>query len=175
VMSLEYGASFSLPVRINRCGVLAGAGQFGRADQGIFSYWIHSWKRGHPLRYIGFDGKGHQVRDCLHPSDLAEMILLQIKAGMDPEKPSIQNLSGGVERSYSLRQLSNWCADRFGPVAVESEGSDRPNDLPWMVLDSQRAKRAWNWEPKVDAEEIFEEIARHAEEHPDWLDLSSPS
>ncbi len=26
------------PVFVNRCGVLAGAGQFGRADQGIFAY-----------------------------------------------------------------------------------------------------------------------------------------
>ena len=38
---LEYGNSFDFPVWINRCGVLAGAGQFGKADQGIFSYWIH--------------------------------------------------------------------------------------------------------------------------------------
>ena len=35
---LEYGECFDFPVWINRCGVLAGAGQFGKADQGIFSY-----------------------------------------------------------------------------------------------------------------------------------------
>ena len=34
---LEYGECFGFPVWINRCGVLAGAGQFGKADQGIFS------------------------------------------------------------------------------------------------------------------------------------------
>ena len=56
---------------MNRCGVLAGAGQFGRADQGIFAYWVNSWLRGRPLRYLGFGGQGHQVRDCLHPADLA--------------------------------------------------------------------------------------------------------
>ncbi len=64
-LALEYGESFGLPVFINRCGVLAGAGQFGRPDQGIFSYWIHSWISGRPLRYLGFGGKGHQVRDLL--------------------------------------------------------------------------------------------------------------
>ena len=45
---LEYSYNFDLPVWINRCGVLAGAGQFGKADQGIFSYWIHSFKEKSP-------------------------------------------------------------------------------------------------------------------------------
>lgn len=42
ILALEYGAAFGFPVWINRLGVMAGAGQFGRADQGIFSYWIHA-------------------------------------------------------------------------------------------------------------------------------------
>lgn len=57
-ISLEYGEMFHFPVFVNRCGVLAGAGQFGRPDQGIFAYWIHSWARKRPLKYIGFDGEG---------------------------------------------------------------------------------------------------------------------
>jgi nucleoside-diphosphate-sugar epimerase len=32
-LALEYAHTFDMPVWINRCGVLAGAGQFGRADQ----------------------------------------------------------------------------------------------------------------------------------------------
>jgi hypothetical protein len=35
-LALEYGAAFGFPVWINRCGVLADAGQFGTAEQGIF-------------------------------------------------------------------------------------------------------------------------------------------
>ena len=35
-LALEYHHSFSFPVWINRCGVIAGAGQFGTAEQGIF-------------------------------------------------------------------------------------------------------------------------------------------
>jgi CDP-paratose 2-epimerase len=42
-IALEYGLAFDLPVFINRCGVLAGAGQFGKPDQGILSFWIHSY------------------------------------------------------------------------------------------------------------------------------------
>lgn len=36
ILALEFGGIFDFPVWINRCGVLAGAGQFGRSDQGIF-------------------------------------------------------------------------------------------------------------------------------------------
>ena len=78
-IALEYGSAFGFPVWVNRCGVMAGAGQFGKPDQGIFSYWIHSWARQAPLKYIGFGGTGHQVRDCLHPEDLGDLVLKQIE------------------------------------------------------------------------------------------------
>ena len=41
-----------------------------------------------------------------------------------------------------------------------------------MVLDSTRAKAAWDWTPSMKIEEILEEIARHAEKHRDWLEIS---
>src|SRR5262249_2368717 len=59
-LALEYGETYDFPVWINRCGVLAGAGQFGRPDQGIFSYWINSWLRRRPLGYTSFGGQGYQ-------------------------------------------------------------------------------------------------------------------
>lgn len=79
MLALEYGEAFQLPVWIDRCGVLSGAGQFGRADQGIFSFWIHSYCARRPLTYMGFGGNGHQVRDCLHPRDIVPLLLQQIK------------------------------------------------------------------------------------------------
>src|SRR5205807_3152836 len=118
-LALEYGASFRFPVFINRCGVLAGAGQFGKADQGIFSFWIHSYRWRKPLKYIGFDGKGRQVRDCLHPRDLVPLLLKQMGGG---KGPVVCNFGGGIKSSMSLRQLSAWCSERLGPHKV---GSDR--------------------------------------------------
>jgi len=60
-MAREYGHAFGFPVWINRCGVLAGAGQFGTAEQGVFSYWLRAHAARRPLRYIGFGGFGYQV------------------------------------------------------------------------------------------------------------------
>lgn len=172
VLALEYGEAFGLPVWIDRCGVLAGAGQFGRADQGIFSYWIHSWAQRRPLGYIGFGGTGHQVRDCLHPRDLARLVLAQVR---DPRRAAsrTQNVAGGADHAMSLRQLSGWCERRFGSHAVASDAAERPFDIPWMVMDASLAAQQWQWRPEISLEETLEEIARHAAENPEWLEISS--
>ncbi|MEK0446321.1 MAG: hypothetical protein RLZZ399_1642 [Verrucomicrobiota bacterium] len=171
LLALEYGSSFQFPVWINRCGVLAGAGQFGKADQGIFSYWIHRWARRLPLRYLGFGGHGYQVRDCLHPADLTPVLLHQWEAGMATDKPRIVHLSGGKQSAFSLRQLSLWCEQRLGPHPVESSPENRVFDVPWLVLDSTLAHSAWNWSPATPRDTLLEQIAAHAESHPDWLSL----
>ncbi|MFM2293955.1 MAG: CDP-paratose 2-epimerase [Verrucomicrobiota bacterium] len=172
-LALEYGETFSFPVWINRCGVLAGEGQFGRADQGIFAYWLNSWLRQRPLKYIGFDGKGSQVRDCLHPRDLLPLLERQM-ASNGKGKARVQNISGGAKSAMSLAQLSDWCAARFGQHTVASEAAPRPFDIPWMVLDSALAKKQWNWQPQTPMQSILEEIAVHAEKNPKWLELSAP-
>ncbi len=168
-LALEYGDAFQFPVYLNRCGVLAGAGQFGKADQGIFSFWIHSYRWRRPLKYIGFDGKGHQVRDCLHPRDLVPVLLKQMRG---TKGPAVCNFGGGMESGMSLRQLSAWCARRFGPHRIGSDRRVRRFDVPWLVLDCRRARTDWKWRPQTGVERILEEIAIHAEKHPDWLEIS---
>jgi CDP-paratose 2-epimerase len=171
-LALEYGAAFGFPVWINRCGVLAGAGQFGRAEQGIFSYWLHAWKQRRPLQYIGFDGAGHQTRDVLHPRDLARLVVQQLEYNGEAER--LVNVSGGAAQAMSLRQLSGWCAARWGGHEVQTQIEPRPFDIPWLVLDSRRAVGLWNWKPEIALASILEEIAEHAETHPDWLELCAP-
>jgi CDP-paratose 2-epimerase len=169
---LEYGECFDFPVWINRCGVLAGGGQFGKADQGIFSFWIHSYREKKPLNYIGFNGTGHQVRDALHPQDLVPLLSRQMLEP-DWDAPKIINLGGGVENSLSLKALSNWCEDRFVQNEVIASQDERPMDAPWIVMDSTTAQNAWNWSVKTEIEQILEEIANHAETNPDWLKLTN--
>jgi CDP-paratose 2-epimerase len=195
-IALEYGSAFGFPVWVNRCGVMAGAGQFGKPDQGIFSFWIHSWARQAPLKYIGFGGTGHQVRDCLHPEDLVELVVKQMRGGAGSGSRSaaetargaaegnvaacesgkveerIFNVSGGAESAMSLRQLSDWCAGEFGAREVACDLTPRPFDLPWVVLDSARAEEVWDWRPRRTVEDICAEIAQHAREHPEWLAVS---
>ena len=173
-LALEYGETFKFPVFINRCGVLAGAGQFGRADQGIFAYWLNAFLRKRPLKYIGFGGHGHQVRDCLHPRDLVPLLEKQFAAPALPSADRLINCSGGAVSARSLHQLSDWCAARFAPHAVTADSTPRPFDIPWIILDSAKAARVWGWQPQTPTEAILAEMAAHAEAHPDWLELSAP-
>lgn len=173
-LALEYGETFGLPVFVNRCGVMAGAGQFGRPDQGIFAYWINAWLRRRPLKYIGFGGTGHQVRDCLHPRDLLPVLLKQLAAPALGAEARVANFSGGAASALSLRQLSEWCESNLGAHAVAAESAARPFDIPWMVLDSSKAARLWSWHPSISTPAVLEEIAAHARANPDWLELSAP-
>jgi len=168
-LALEYGATFGFPVWINRCGVLAGAGQFGTAEQGIFSYWLHAHAARRPLRYIGFGGHGWQVRDAFHPNDLASLLALQIRRGA-PTARAIHNAGGGPENSMSLAQLTAWCDARFGPFAPEPDHTPRRFDIPWLVMDSARVRQEFAWSPEIRLEAILEEIARHVRDNPRWLD-----
>ena len=169
---LEYGKAFDFPVWINRCGVLAGAGQFGKSDQGIFSYWIHSFREKRPLKYIGFEGSGHQVRDALHPNDLIPLLVQQMDEP-DRKAPRTINLGGGIENAMSLKQLSAWSEERFGQNQVISSSEKRPMDAPWIVMDSSLARKSWNWTPKIQIYKILNEIADHAQSHPRWLESTN--
>lgn len=171
-LALEYAHAFDMPLWINRCGVMAGPGQFGRPDQGIFAFWLHSWREKAPLRYLGFEGTGRQVRDCLHPSDLGQLVLRQLKEPSSKDRTRVMNVSGGPSSSMSLLELSRWCEKRWGPKEVEQDMTPRQYDLPWIVLDSNAAAVEWEWRPQISTKQILQEIADFADENPDWLSIS---
>jgi len=165
-LAQEYAAGFQVPVWINRCGVLAGGGQFGTAEQGIFSYWLHAHFARRTLKYLGFGGNGFQVRDALHPRDLARMVDFQLRS-TGPGR--MLNVSGGRANSMSLAQLNAWCDERFGSHTPIADGSERPYDVPWLILDAGKARPETGWSPQISLLQILEEIAEHAVAHPDWL------
>jgi CDP-paratose 2-epimerase len=170
-LALEYGEAFDFPVWIDRCGVLAGAGQFGTPDQGVFSYWIHAHAHRRPLRFLGFGGTGKQTRDLFHPRDLIALVDAQLhcpRAGGQ----RIYGGGGGRRNAISLAQLTAWCDARFGPHAPSGDTRSRAYDIPWMIMDSSPAERDFGWSIGFPLQNILEEIAQHAERCPDWLETS---
>ncbi|HEY4312706.1 MAG TPA: NAD-dependent epimerase/dehydratase family protein [Pirellulales bacterium] len=172
-LALEYGQTFKFPVVINRCGVLAGEGQFGVAEQGIFSFWIRAYALRRPLKYIGFDGTGHQVRDALHPDDLSDLLIRQMKQP-DRSGGEIWNVGGGSHNAMSLAQLSRWCAGEFGAHEIAAAREPRPFDVPWVVMDSRRVASTFDWQPQVALPRILAQIAAHHRQNPDWFLLAQP-
>ena len=170
-VALEYGEAFNFPVWINRCGVLAGAGQFGTPDQGIFAYWINAHLRRRALRYIGFDGTGKQVRDAFHPRDLCALLAAQMNTGRQGGQ-RIYTAGGGPRNSISLAGLNAWCDQRFPALVPQADRRPRPYDIPWLIMDACDAQRSFGWTPEVSLEALLTEIAEHAERNPDWLGTS---
>lgn len=161
VLALEYHYLFGFPVWINRCGVIAGPGQFGKIDQGIFSFWIYQYLLEKPLSYIGYGGKEKQARDIFHPYDLFRMVRMQIEKP-DREVSRMINLGGGIEHTYSLCQLDHFCKAHIrNDKVVNSIPDNRNYDIPHYVSDYSIAEKEWNWKPLVTGEEILHQIVAY--------------
>jgi CDP-paratose 2-epimerase len=170
-MALEYGSAFDFPVWVTRCGVLAGPGQFGTPDQGIFAFWLNAHLRRRAMRYIGFEGHGHQVRDAFHPRDLATLLIKQTRTTRSGGQ-RLYTAGGGPANALSLKQLNNWCDSRFGSHTPAADLTPRPYDIPWVIMDNREVERDFHWSPATAMPALLEEIARHAESNPDWLQRS---
>jgi CDP-paratose 2-epimerase len=171
IMAVEYGDAFDFPVWITRCGVLAGGGQFGTTEQGIFTYWVNAHLRRRSMRYIGFNGTGHQARDAFHPRDLTALLLAQMRTTRSSGQ-RIYTAGGGPANTMSLAQLTAWCDERFGHHAPAVDLTPRMYDVPWMVMDNTEVARDFGWQVETPLPAILESIAQHAGDHPDWLEVS---
>ena len=158
ILAMEYSSAFGFPLRINRCGVVGGPGQFGKIDQGIFSFWVYSCALGRPLRYIGFGGSGKQVRDCISAEDTAGLVWNQMNDPCRQVQP-IVNVGGGREGSMSLLELTNLCELFFGrKIHVAASKETRPYDIPYYVTDTQAVENSWGWRPSRTAEQIVTDL-----------------
>jgi CDP-paratose 2-epimerase len=143
---------------INRCGVIAGAGQFGKSEQGVVALWVANHAYGLPLRYIGFGGTGRQVRDILHPNDLFRLLMMQIEVA-GSRGPEVLNVGGGPDVSVSLLELTGHCREVTGKeVQIGSEPATSAVDIPWYVSDCTRVGERFGWRPTIGPREIVEDI-----------------
>ena len=166
----EYIKNYGMKGIINRCGVIAGPWQFGKVDQGVFSLWMkhHCLKR--PLSYIGWGGKGKQVRDLLHVDDLCELLRLQI-GNMAKGNGKAYNVGGGEKVSLSLLEATVLCEEITGnSIRINSCKENRPFDLPVYITNNQRVGRDYNWAPKRSREKIMEDIYKWLKQiGEDWV------
>ena len=155
----EYRAAYGLRAVIDRCGVIAGPWQMGKVDQGVFTYWMlaHHFRR--PLRYIGFGGRGKQVRDLLHVEDLLALLDEQIH---DPDRWDGAKLNVGGGRDCSLSLLETTSAMRRDHREHRGDRramtQTRPGDVPVYISDCRRLFELTEWRPRRSPEEILRDI-----------------
>lgn len=155
----EYVESFGLEAVINRCGVIAGPGQFGKVDQGVFTLWLAHHYFGKPLEYRGWNGKGLQVRDILHPADLFQLLDVQNEK-WNSVRGEIFNAGGGEGNAVSLQQWTSACEEVVGKKTLIRSNSDTAAvDIPYYVSDNSKITKQTGWKPKINALEIARDIA----------------
>ncbi len=160
-MALEYHYTFGFPVWINRCGVIAGPGQFGKIDQGIFSFWIYQYLLERPLSFIGFGGTGKQVRDFIHPYDVFRLIQLQVQQSA-AGAPRTLNIGGGNDCAMSLLELDLFCKEQITANKIIGKVAEtRGFDIPLYITDYRKALQYWNWQPSINAVELLQQIIEY--------------
>ncbi|MCX5792367.1 MAG: NAD-dependent epimerase/dehydratase family protein [Elusimicrobia bacterium] len=169
IMAQEYACAFGFPLWINRSGVIGGPGQFGKADQGIFSFWACSYALGARPKFIGYGGQGKQVRDWVSAEEIADLLAKQLKQP-GGKAPRIVNVGGGADNAMSLRELDDFCADYFKASGkTEGVAATRPYDVPFYVTDARLAQKHWGWRPARTCAARLEDTCRWAGENRDFI------
>jgi CDP-paratose 2-epimerase len=162
----EYRAALGVPAVVNRCGVIAGPWQMGKVDQGVFAHWMlaHHFER--PLTYIGFGGKGKQVRDLLHVEDLVDLVERQLLDPTSWDGRTI-NVGGGREHSLSLRETTEICQRLTGnEVPITAVAETRQGDVPVYISDCGKLFALDDWRPRRAADQVLSDYY-------DWI-LADP-
>lgn len=151
----EYIQYYHLEAIINRCGMLSGPWQMGKADQGVVALWLarHYYKS--PLSYFGFGGKGKQLRDVLHIEDLCNLISKQISQ-WDSGKNQTFNVGGGLSNTISLLELTLKSQDITGSdIPIGSVEENRPADIRIFVTHSEKVQKAFQWRPQLNVDRVL--------------------
>ena len=151
----EYSYLFKIKYIINRLGVISGPWQFGKQEQGFVSLWLwkHLNKKG--LSYIGFGGKGHQVRDIIHIDDVCDLIYKQIKL-FSKKYNRLINVGGGIKNAISLKELTQKCREiTLNSIKFSVKKNTSIYDIPYFVTDNSEAKNLYKWSPKKNIDDII--------------------
>ena len=154
----EFFFNTNLKYLINRFGVISGPWQFGKQDQGFASLWVakHFFKK--RLSYIGFGGKGHQVRDIIHINDVCSIILLQIQ-NLKKINNQTFNIGGGDKNKISLQDLTIKC-EKITKNKIKISKNKRTSlfDIPYFVTDNSKIYKFYKWRPLHNVDRLLYDI-----------------
>ena len=154
----EFAFLYKIKYVINRFGVISGPWQFGKQDQGFVSLWIWRHINKKKLSYIGFGGKGSQIRDVIHISDVCKLIALQIKKISNIHNFTI-NVGGGRKNAISLKNLTKICQKiTFNKIKIFSKKNTSEYDIPYYVTDNSKVQKIYKWKPEKKILHIVQDM-----------------
>ena len=154
----EFSFLYKIKYIINRLGVISGPWQFGKQEQGFISLWVWRHINKKKLSYIGFDGKGSQIRDVIHISDVCKLIALQIKKINNIYNLTI-NVGGGEKNAISLKNLTKLCQDiTSNKIKISSIKTTSEYDIPYYITDNSKVKKIYKWTPTKSFLHIIQDV-----------------
>ena len=161
----EYNALSGIKTIINRCGVLTGPWQMGKADQGVIVLWVARHIYNGKLSYVGYGGEGKQVRDILHIHDLYRLLDWQIH-NLDAVNGETFNVGGGITSSLSLSELTQLSREATGnKIDISGQPENRVADIRIYITDNTYVTKKTGWKPEISPKTTIYEIASWISEH----------
>ena len=152
----EYSYIFNLKYIINRSGIITGPLQFGKVEQGLISLWLWRHLNNLKLSYIGYGGKGSQIRDILFIDDFSSLIKKQI-LNFSITNNELFCVGGGRNNSITLKKLTKKCQKltKNRPY-VKSNPNTSKYDIPFFISSNKKIKKFYNWVPTTNLDNILE-------------------
>jgi CDP-paratose 2-epimerase len=141
----DYARTFGLRTASLRQSSVYGPHQHPRADQGWVAHLTTEAVAGHAIQ---LNGIGKQVRDLLHASDLARL-LVALADCLEPYEINQFNVGGGPSNALSILELFDWLQEQLGRPIDYRTGQERPSDQRVFVSDNSRVRGKTGWKPEV--------------------------
>jgi CDP-paratose 2-epimerase len=145
----DYGHMFGLRTASLRQSSVYGPHQHPRSDQGWVAHLLEEAVAG---RTIQLNGRGKQVRDLLHGTDLARLFVA-LAASIRPGRRNAVNVGGGVDNSLSILELFAWIENATGRKVEYRIGEARPSDQLVFISDNSAVTALTGWRPEVSVDE----------------------
>ena len=146
---LDFARIYGMRTVSFRQSCIYGPRQFGIEDQGWVAWFAMAMRLGAPLTIFG---TGKQVRDLLHVDDLVGLYLRAAETANRCDGHAY-NVGGGPVDTLSLIELLDRLRE-WAPSSPEPQHAEpRSGDQRVFVADTARARRDFDWEPRIRIDE----------------------
>ncbi|MHA1359450.1 MAG: GDP-mannose 4,6-dehydratase [Candidatus Helarchaeota archaeon] len=157
----DYYRTYGVRTIVFRMSCIYGLHQFGTEDQGWIAHFIISSVLN---RKITIYGDGKQLRDILYIQDLIDAFELALKH-ITTTKGEVYNMGGGPKNTISLLELIELLEALLNRKISYDCREWRPGDQKVYYSDITKAKKDFNWTPKISKEDgvkkLFEWISNN--------------
>lgn len=150
----EYGNYFGMKTACFRPGCITGKNHEGAELHGFLAYLAKCIKNGTTYKIFG---RGKNVRDQIHASDLASALHGFIEA---PKSGAVYNIGGGPERSISVIEAGEALSKSIGKPFLHEFHEPRKGDRLWDVHDVSKFRKDYpEWDYKYSLQDIIKELS----------------